>query len=349
MGFTITTRNFERTCCARVQVPARLTFLVLSLFVFSTGTPAQPTTTIRGTVTDETTGEPIPATHVSLKNTAFSTDTDHYGRFELRGVPVGMYILEVFHLHYKLRLHVFEVTEEVTPQFAVELQPMPILTSESRATVGSAATSIEGIIVDQESRKPVPLVNVIVKNTRFGAATDSMGKFELRGLQPDLYLIEFRHVAYKTRMHVLQLEEKKPVTMNVEMEQQAIELSEVTVTDRRRDAERLHQTYASTVVTAEQISRTGAATLTDVLKAFEPSIGPGISPRGNRRISNLERVPYLIYLDGTYVQYIAGAMDHIVEVNQIDRIEISRWVGAAPNFGPGTSDRVIQIFTKKPR
>lgn len=321
-------------------------FLLIPLFAGHRSHAQSQTTTIRGIVVDRTTGNQLPSTSVSLKNTKHNTLAGPDGTFEITSVLPGTYIFEVVHVRYKRRNHVFTVDQEPLLSFRIEMESLDETTLPS--SVGStASTSIRGRIIDQDSHTPVPLVNVIVRNTRFGAATDSAGRFEIRGLPPDLYMLEFRHVAYKTRLHVLPLRDDERVTINVEMEQQTIPLSEVTVTGQPIETKKLHQAFASTVVTEDQIARIGARTLTDVLRTFEPGVVPSLSPRGTRRISNLERVPFLIYVDGAYVAYIAGAMDNIVDVHQIERIEISRWVGAAPNFGPGTSDRVLQIFTKK--
>jgi hypothetical protein len=306
-------------------------------------------TAIRGIVVDEITGASIPSASLSLRHTSHKTIAGPDGTFELPRVAPGTYVLEIAHVHYKRRFHVFTIEQEPHIYFRIELEPqsntLP-LTSRAR---GTSSATIRGRIVDQESHEPIPLANVIIRNTRYGAATDSAGIFEIQGLPPDLYAVEFRHVAYKTRIHVLSLEQHQTVTMDVEMEQEPIPLSEVTVSGVPFEPNKVHQTFASTVITHEQIARMGARTLSDILRSFEPGSMPGFSPRGSRRISNLERVPFMIFLDGMYVAYVAGAMDNIIDVQQIERIEIARWVGVAPNFGPGTSDRVLQIFSKKPK
>ncbi len=332
----------------RQTVLARRALFFFFFFLFAiVSETLQSQTTVRGIVVDQTTENQLPSTSISLRNTKHQTLAGPDGKFEITNILPGTYVLEVVHVRYKRRYHIFSVDKEPLLRFRIEMEPLDETTILPTSVGSTASTSIRGRIIDQDSRTPVALVNVIVKNTRFGAATDSAGRYEIPGLPPDLYVLEFRHVAYKTRMHVLPLRNNERVTIDVEIEQQPIPLSEVTVTERSIKTKKLHQAFASTVVTEEQIVRVGARTLTDVLRAFEPGALPSMSPRGSRRISNLERVPFLIYVDGAYVAYIAGAMDNIVDVQQIERIEISRWVGAAPNFGPGTSDRVLQIFTKK--
>lgn len=210
--------------------------------------------------------------------------------------------------------------------------------------------SLAGTIIDAQTKQPIPLANVILRSTPYGAASDSLGRFEIRNIPPDLYILEVSHVAYRKRYHVHRLRPREHGVFSIEMEPEVIKLQGLEVTSNPTAPARLQQTYASTIVTSEQIEKIGAIRLTDVLRSLAP--GSLDSPpwrRGGRLGASLDRPPFMIYLDGAYVQYIPGSLDQIVNVTQIDHIEVSRWVGAAPNFGPGTSDRVLQIFTKKPR
>ena len=210
--------------------------------------------------------------------------------------------------------------------------------------------TVRGTIIDAQTKQPIPLVNLLLRSTHYGAATDSAGQFEIRNVPADLYILEISHVAYKKRFHVHRLRAGERAVFSIEMEPEVIQLPGVEVTSEPAALKRLQQAYASTVITDTQIEQTGATRLTDALRSLAPGIFDNPPRRGGTsRNPGPDRPQFLIYLDGAYVQYIPGSLDQIVSVVQIERIEISRWVGAAPNFGPGTSDRVLQIFTKKPK
>lgn len=210
--------------------------------------------------------------------------------------------------------------------------------------------SMSGRIVDSQTKQPIPLVNIVLRSTTYGAATDSVGHFEIRRLPSDLYIMEISHVAYKKRLHVHRLQSRENAVFSVELDPEVIEMEGVQVTADAERPTKLQQSYASTVVTSAQIDHSGARRLTDVLRSLVPASFDNPTPRRGRFPgTTLDRPPFLIYLDGAYVQYISGSLDQIVDITQIDHIEVSRWVGAAPNFGPGTSDRVLQIFTKRPK
>ncbi|MDP2885196.1 MAG: TonB-dependent receptor [Ignavibacteria bacterium] len=215
---------------------------------------------------------------------------------------------------------------------------------------GQDLGSMSGRIVDSQTKQPIPLVNIVLRSTTYGAATDSAGHFEIRRLPSDLYIMEISHVAYKKRLHVHRLQPRENAVFSVELDPEVIEMEGVQVTANAEKPTKLQQSYASTVVTSAQIEHSGVRRLTDVLRSLIPASFDNPTPRRGRFPgTTLDRPPFLIYLDGAYVQYISGSLDQIVDITQIDRIEVSRWVGAAPNFGPGTSDRVLQIFTKRPK
>lgn len=73
----------------------RFHLLVLCLLCFLPGFAQQPTQTIRGTVTDQESGRPVPFTSIRLQQTTLGTVSDSLGNFALKHVPVGRYNLEL--------------------------------------------------------------------------------------------------------------------------------------------------------------------------------------------------------------------------------------------------------------
>jgi outer membrane receptor protein involved in Fe transport len=66
-------------------------------------------------------------------------------------------------------------------------------TAVSAQTTGS----IKGKITDKEDGSPLPGVNVIIKGTSFGGATDFDGNFELKNIRPGEYALEFSFLGYE--------------------------------------------------------------------------------------------------------------------------------------------------------
>jgi len=56
---------------------------------------------------------------------------------------------------------------------------------------------IIGRVVDAKTGEGLPAVNVIVKGTYYGAATDFDGKFEIKNVNPGTYTVEISIIGYK--------------------------------------------------------------------------------------------------------------------------------------------------------
>jgi hypothetical protein len=72
-------------------------FLLISVLFYA----QEPVQTIRGTVKDAATREPLPGANVIIEETGAGTTTDMDGRFEMENVPVGRYTLQVRFIGYQ--------------------------------------------------------------------------------------------------------------------------------------------------------------------------------------------------------------------------------------------------------
>lgn len=79
-------------------------FLLLSTIVIifiTSSIYAQKSNLIQGKVTDKTTGEALIGTNIFLKGTAFGAASDLNGKYILKNIPDGDYILQISYLGYK--------------------------------------------------------------------------------------------------------------------------------------------------------------------------------------------------------------------------------------------------------
>ncbi|MCK5737822.1 carboxypeptidase-like regulatory domain-containing protein, partial [bacterium] len=59
---------------------------------------------------------------------------------------------------------------------------------------------IEGVVIDGNDGEPLPGVNVMLKGTYMGAATDMAGRFFIRNINPGFYDIEVSMIGYKIQL-----------------------------------------------------------------------------------------------------------------------------------------------------
>jgi iron complex outermembrane receptor protein len=61
------------------------------------------------------------------------------------------------------------------------------------AQVSTARGTIQGILVDADTKAPLIGANVTLKNTEWGTATDAEGKFSIRNIPVGNYTIKFMY------------------------------------------------------------------------------------------------------------------------------------------------------------
>lgn len=205
--------------------------------------------------------------------------------------------------------------------------------------------SILGQVVDQATMKPLPGANVVVKDTRYGAAADSNGYFEMRNIPPGTYAVEFRHVGYKTKYRIVDLRSAGQIELTVGLEQEAIPLPEVTITDTVNIERLLHQYPRGQVITSKMLLETQAQSLTAALRILAPRLDVSVerSPTRRRPI-NPRTVPMemrniLLLIDGRRI-YPSGDdimsdpnwLDKYVDINEVESMVIHRgddaWIRA---------------------
>ncbi len=78
-----------------------LLIFVLLFLLFLINTLSAQTTTLRGTVKDSVTSEPLPGANVLLVGTSIGSASDVEGKFVIRNIPSGNYIIRASYVGYK--------------------------------------------------------------------------------------------------------------------------------------------------------------------------------------------------------------------------------------------------------
>lgn len=95
--------------------------------------------------------------------------------------------------------------------------------------------SISGVITDKEDGLPLIGVNVIIKGTTFGTATDLDGNYIIRNIRPGEYSLEFRYIGYERILNTsVSVVAGETTVLNVQMGLQSITSDdEITVIGER--------------------------------------------------------------------------------------------------------------------
>ncbi len=97
----------------------------------------------------------------------------------------------------------------------------------SAFSIAQNKCKVYGWVYDYGTQKPISNVNVIIKGTYIGTATDSSGYFKLELNSGKSYTIEFSCIGYTKTIRKVRLEKNEEVEYNIRLKSHPIELPPV--------------------------------------------------------------------------------------------------------------------------
>ncbi len=180
---------------------------------------------------------------------------------------------------------------------------------------------IEGQVTDPVAGIPLPGVNVIIKGTYYGSATDLDGRFRLTGMSPGTYDIEFTMIGYKV---VLKTDVTAitgvPAQVFIELEETTLALGQEIVVEGKRPLLEVDQTSSSVRLTSDELKLNIVENLTDIL-----SEQVGITSQDNEIHVRGGRVDESMFIvDGMSVKDpLSGYSNNLyVNVDAIEELEV---------------------------
>ncbi|HEX6983033.1 MAG TPA: TonB-dependent receptor [Balneolaceae bacterium] len=132
---------------------------------------------------------------------------------------------------------------------------------------------IEGTVIEQKTGDAIPGINIIVKGTGLGTATNSNGAFSLSEIPAGSQILVISGIGYKKQEKTIQVHEGKVTTLEIRLASNVVELNEIKVVDQRNTFE---ETYSRTKTVAYVSSeKTKAYNSTNAYDALR--IVPGVS------------------------------------------------------------------------
>lgn len=101
------------------------------------------------------------------------------------------------------------------------------------------AYTIKGTVIDKRTRRPIELINVVVRGLNQGSVTNSNGEFKISPISPGIYTLQASAIGYNTQTTPEYILSTKDLHLTIEMEESLTALEGVTVSANtfRRKAE----------------------------------------------------------------------------------------------------------------
>ena len=207
--------------------------------------------------------------------------------------------------------------------------------------------TVSGKVTSQDDGSPIPGVNVIIKGTSQGTATDFQGKYSLTVPGPGTVLI-FSYIGYVT----VEEEVGNRTVIDVSMATDVTQLGEVVVTAFGIEKEKKAITYAAQNVETQEITAARPLNIMEGLSGKVAGLsvtraGTGVGSaakvvlRGNRSIAGSSQPLYVI--DGVVV---GGSIANL-SPDDIESITVLKGANAAALYGSRANNGVIVVTTKK--
>jgi len=212
--------------------------------------------------------------------------------------------------------------------------------------------NINGHVINKSSKEHIPYINISIKGTTIGTATDATGHYYLRNLPVGEFSIVVSGVGYKTIERKVILAIGKSIEVNFEIEEDQIQLESIVVSANRNEVNRKQASTIVNVISPKIFENTNSVCLAQGL-----NFQPGLRVETNCQNCGFQQVR-INGLDGPYSQILIDSRPIFsslasvygieqIPTNMIERVEIVRGGGSAL-FGSNAIAGTINIITKEP-
>ena len=212
-------------------------------------------------------------------------------------------------------------------------------------TVAHSELTLNGVVIDDKSKDPIPLVNVYDSFSGIGTITDSQGKFAFAFEGQKSAKLVFSHIAFDSYYEIFDSNQNELI---ITMRETLIQMNDVVVTSTRNGYLLRDVPIATEVIGKKEINESGATTVSDLLEQRA-----GVSTSTN---VDGGAIFNMLGLDSRYIlilkngQPITGQFNNRVDLNHIStnnlkKIEITKGPGSAI-YGTDAMGGVINIITE---
>ena len=204
--------------------------------------------------------------------------------------------------------------------------------------------NLSGTVKDKKTGESLPGVNVIIKGTYYGAATDINGKFRINTISEGTYNVDISLIGYKTVQYTgLEIEANKTKELDVKLEETVLTLDQDVVVIGEKPLMDVEETQSKRTITKEDLDIAIIENIADIVTQQSGVVKSdnSIHIRGGRSYENA------FLLDGVSVQDpLAGTGFGLqLSANAIEEVEVITG-GFNAEYGQATSG-VVNVKTRE--
>ncbi|SNY95240.1 TonB-dependent receptor [Flagellimonas pacifica] len=209
-------------------------------------------------------------------------------------------------------------------------------------------TAIKGKIT--ENGQPLSYVNVFLKGTKVGTASNFDGFYTLSNIAPGEYVLKASSIGYIPYKSTIVVRQGETKTVNIKMEASAESLNETVVTGTLKPVSRLESPVPVEVYKPSFLKKNPTPSIFDALQnvnGVRPQINCNVCNTGDIHINGLEGPYTLVLIDGMPIVSGLGTVYGLSGIpnSLIEQIEIVKGP-ASTLYGSEAVGGLINIITK---
>lgn len=250
------------------------------------------------------------------------------------------------------------------------------LTSGDRASAQGNAVeaTIRGRVIDESTAQPIPDVHVEFVDGRTrtakSAVSDAEGNFLLSGVPSGFFRLRAARIGYARAVTPYwRIEPGEILTVTIRLHPDAVLLAPLEITARARSRspvlsnfyQRLERRVGGVFITREEIERSNAGLVTDLLRMVPGVEIDGGGGQHDRVVTMVRAIPVTSFANGCPVQiYLDGilatrgatdrvSLDELATPNVLEGIEVFRGLATVPPefLSPEARCGVIALWTRR--
>jgi len=217
------------------------------------------------------------------------------------------------------------------------------------AIFAQSDATLFGHVVDEKGEH-IPFVNLIIKETRIGTATDITGHYMINNIKPGNHILIIQHLGHKTKEMQFTIAQRESKEFDITLEAISVALEQVVISGSLKEQSLRSSPVRIEVLNASFLQKMPSNNLMQsigMINGIQQVTACGVCGTNEIRINGLEGSNTAVLIDG---MPIMGALASVYGLNGIpnaliERVEVIK--GASSTlYGSEAIGGIINIITK---
>lgn len=213
--------------------------------------------------------------------------------------------------------------------------------------------NIFGHVTNSKTGEHIPFINIVLKNTAIGTATDATGHYALKNLPEGVFTVVAEGIGYKPMEKKIEVKKGKSIEINFDVEEDILNLNEVVVTAGRTSQKRTEASVIVNTISTKMLETTHSVVLGEGLNYCT-----GLRYENDCQNCGFSQVR-MNGMEGRYSQILINSRPmfgnlagvyglELIPANMLERIEVVRG-GGSVLYGSNAIAGTINLILKEPK